>query len=60
MPRCSPNARPRSSTGVTSAMSASRGGVRIPLPTRSTTRKPITCHAAAVTAMTGRTTTAIR
>ena len=41
-------------------MSASRGGVRNPLPSRSTTRNPITCHAAPVTAMTGRTTTAMK
>ena len=42
-----------------SAMSASRGGVRSPFPTRSTTRKPITCHAAFVTAISGRTSTAV-
>ena len=60
MPRCSPKARPRSSSGVTSAISASRGGVRSPFPNRSTTRRPMTCHAAPVTAMTGRTTTAMK
>jgi hypothetical protein len=60
MPRCSPKARPRRATGVTSAMSASRGGVRIPLPIRSVTRSPITCQAAPVTAITGRTTTATK
>src|SRR6266550_3432443 len=60
MPRCRPKACPRRSTGVTSAISASRGGVRSPFPNRSTTRKPITCHAAPVTAMTGRTTTAMK
>src|SRR5439155_1301987 len=60
MPRCNPKARPRSSAGVTSAMTASRGGVRSPFPSRSTTRSPITCHAAPVTAMTGRTTTAMK
>src|SRR5882724_10480284 len=60
MPRCSPKARPRSSSGVRSAISASRGGVRSPFPNRSTTRSPITCHAAPVTAMTGRTTTAMK
>ena len=60
MPRCSPNARPRSTAGVASAISASRGGVRSPLPRRSTTRSPMTCHAAPVTAITGRTTTAVK
>jgi len=60
MPRCSPKARPTRSAGVASAINASRGGVRSPLPSRSTTRSPITCHAAPVTAMTGRTTTAIK
>src|SRR6267143_1469159 len=54
-PRCNPNARPTSGAGVTSAISASRGGVRNPFPSRSTTRNPMTCHAAAVIAMTGRT-----
>src|SRR6266566_4987606 len=57
-PRCSPNARPTSGAGVTSAISASRGGVRSPFPSRSTTRNPMTCHAAAVIAMTGRTSAA--
>ena len=33
------------------AISASRGGVRMPFPTRSTTRNPTTCHAALATAM---------
>jgi len=59
-PRCNPKARPTKGAGVTSAISASRGGVRSPLPSRSTTRKPITCHAAAVTAMTGRTAAAMK
>src|SRR5712692_7734580 len=54
-PRCNPNARPTSGAGVTSAIRASRGGVRSPFPNRSTTRNPMTCHAAAVIAMMGRT-----
>ena len=48
----------QSPLGVASAISASRGGVRSPLPSRSTTRSPITCQAAPVKAITGRTTTA--
>ena len=36
--RWKPNARPRRWAGVSSAMSASRGDVRMPLPVRSTTR----------------------
>jgi len=58
-PRWKPKARPRSSDGVTSAMRASRGGVRIPFPTRSTTRNPITCHAAEAAEMSGRISTAV-
>src|SRR5882762_4990639 len=57
-PRCNPNARPTIGAGVTSAINASRGGVRRPLPSRSTTRRATTCHAAAVSAMTGRTAAA--
>ena len=44
---------------VIPAMSASRGGVRMPFPTRSITRKPTTCHAAPATAISGRTSTAV-
>ena len=36
--RWNPNARPRSACGVSSAISASRGAPRIPLPVRSATR----------------------
>src|SRR6266550_2260996 len=57
-PRCNPNARPTMGAGVTSAIHASRGGVRRPLPSRSTTRRTTTCHAAAVIAMMGRTAAA--
>ena len=57
--RWKPKARPRSSGAVTPAMSASRGGVRIPFPTRSITRNPTTCQAAPATAMSGRTSTAV-
>src|SRR5213592_371625 len=57
-PRCNPKARPTMGAGVTSAISASRGGVRRPLPSRSTTRRTTTCHAAAVIAMMGRTAAA--
>src|SRR6266571_2506032 len=46
-PRCNPNARPTRGGGVTSPISASRGGVRSPFPRRSTTRSAMTCHAAA-------------
>jgi hypothetical protein len=35
-------------------------GVRAPLPIRSTTRNPTTCHAALDIAMRGRTSTALR
>jgi len=59
-PLQSEGAPPQLRRPVTSAMSASRGGVRSPFPSRSTTRSPITCHAAPVTAMTGRTTTAMK
>src|SRR5881296_249677 len=57
-PRCNPNARPTRGGGVTSPISASRGGVRRPFPRRSTTRRAMTCHAATVTAMMGRTAAA--
>ena len=40
--RCTPNAVPRSSFGVESEIIASRGAVRMPLPTRSSsTTAPI-------------------
>ena len=40
--RCSPKARPRRSSGVLAASSASRGAERMPLPTRSVKRTPST------------------
>ena len=50
MLRWNPNARPRCAGSLESASSASRGGLRRPLPTRSTKRKPSTAgHAEAVT-----------
>ena len=41
-----PNARPACSRGTAAAISASRGAVRMPLPTRSVTRTASTCHGA--------------
>ena len=47
--RCRPKARPRASGAVESAMSASRGAVRIPLPIRSPTRATRTIGQAVAT-----------
>ena len=57
--RWNPNARPRSSGVVSSAMSESRGAPRIPLPIRSPTRATSTIGHTTATAMASFATAAI-
>jgi len=56
MARWKPKAAPRISGAVTSAMSASRGEVRTPFPTRSAKRSASTAGQAPARPMSGRAT----